>query len=79
VPFLHGIRDIVIQGQGKDKAVPRTQKGQTFRKRHHAKPDGINGKRNQGATTFEKGEDIWQDLQQNQRVEGRKANSRDFH
>jgi hypothetical protein len=31
------------QGQGKDKAVPRTQKGQTFRKRRRAKPEGING------------------------------------
>jgi hypothetical protein len=36
------------QGQGKDKAVPRTQKGQTFRKRHRVKQEGINGIRNQG-------------------------------
>jgi hypothetical protein len=33
------------QGQGNDKVVPRTQKGQTFGKRHRAKPKGINGLR----------------------------------
>jgi hypothetical protein len=31
------------QGQGKDKAVSRTQKGWTFKKRHQAKLEGING------------------------------------
>jgi hypothetical protein len=36
-------------GQGKDKAVPRTQKGWTFRTRHWMKPEGINGIRNQGS------------------------------
>jgi hypothetical protein len=30
------------QGRGKDKAVPRTQKGWTFRKRHWTKLEGIN-------------------------------------
>jgi hypothetical protein len=35
------------QGPGKDKAVPRTQKGQTFRMRHWTKLKGINGIRNQ--------------------------------
>jgi hypothetical protein len=29
--------------QGKDKAVPRTQKGQTFGMRHQAKPEGVRG------------------------------------
>jgi hypothetical protein len=31
------------KGQGKEKAVPRTQKGQTFGKRCRPKPEGING------------------------------------
>jgi hypothetical protein len=31
------------KGQGKDRAVPRTQKRRTFGKRHRAKPEGING------------------------------------
>jgi hypothetical protein len=31
------------QGQGKDKVVPRTQKGQTFGKSRRAKLEGING------------------------------------
>jgi hypothetical protein len=35
-------------GQGKDKAVPRTQKGQTFKKRHWTKLEGINEIRDQG-------------------------------
>jgi hypothetical protein len=34
--------------QGKDKAVPRTQKGWTFEKRCRAKLEGINGIRMQG-------------------------------
>jgi hypothetical protein len=37
------------QRQGKDKAVPRTQKERTFGKRRQAKPEGINGIRNRGA------------------------------
>jgi hypothetical protein len=36
------------QGQGKGKAVRRTQKGRTFGKRRRAKPEGITGIRNQG-------------------------------
>jgi hypothetical protein len=32
----------------KDKAIPRTQKGQMFRKRHQVKMEGINGIRIQG-------------------------------
>jgi hypothetical protein len=37
------------QRQGKDKAVPRTQKGQMSRKRRWAKLEGITGIRNQGS------------------------------
>jgi hypothetical protein len=37
------------QGQGKDKAVPRTHKGQTSRKRHWEKLKGIIRIRNQGS------------------------------
>jgi hypothetical protein len=36
------------QGQGKDKAVPRTQKGRKFGTRRRAKLEGISGIRNQG-------------------------------
>jgi hypothetical protein len=45
MPFLHGVREIVV----KDKAVPRTQKGWTFRKRRRAKPEGNTGIRSQGS------------------------------
>jgi hypothetical protein len=31
------------QGHGRDNAVPRTQEGWTFRKRHWVKPEGSNG------------------------------------
>jgi hypothetical protein len=37
-----------FQGQGKDKALRRTQKGHTFGKRSRAKPEGINGIRIKG-------------------------------
>jgi hypothetical protein len=47
VPFLHGIRD-TCQEQGKDKAVPGTQKRWTFGKRRRAKLEGISEIRNQG-------------------------------
>jgi hypothetical protein len=36
------------QGQGKDRAVPRTQKTWTFGKTCWVKPEGISGRRNQG-------------------------------
>jgi hypothetical protein len=36
------------QGQGKDKTVPRTQKGRAFEMRRRAKPEGINVITNQG-------------------------------
>jgi hypothetical protein len=36
------------QGQGKNKAVPRTQKKWTFGTRRWAKPEGIDGIKNQG-------------------------------
>jgi hypothetical protein len=36
IPALH-------KGQGKDKAVPRTEKGHTFGTRHWVKPEGVSG------------------------------------
>jgi hypothetical protein len=53
MPFLHSVRDIVV----KDRAIPRTQKGQTFRKRHQTKLEGIS-ERLKEATTSEEGEDL---------------------
>jgi hypothetical protein len=49
MPFLHHTRGTVIRDQARTKAVTRIQKGHTFGKRRHAKPEGINGIRNLGA------------------------------
>jgi hypothetical protein len=52
-----------------------------FGKRRQAQPECNNAIRYQdlGATMSEEGEDIWQDLQEDYRAGGHKANSQNFH
>jgi hypothetical protein len=69
-----------FQGQGKDKAVPRTQKGRTFGKRRREKPEGTNRTRDRDlkAATSWKREDIQRDLQEGSRAGDRESKSRAF-
>jgi hypothetical protein len=81
------------QGQGKGKAVPKTQKGWMFKKRRRAKPEGITEIWNEGSReqlclrkerTEQKTEatsvkqNYQQDLQEVRRAGDRKANSLGF-
>jgi hypothetical protein len=65
VPFLHGVRDAVI----KDRRSRRD--GNAIRTSGTEAQDG-------SYATYEKGEDIWQDIEEDGKAGDRKVNSRVF-